>query len=172
MMIWECMYTSSGSSDGDSRFSSGVKQGLGETSPAHLPQTHLHKQGDGVESEDLHAVHGIPGKDVQGSSAAFHNLLHPHTVLHEKSHWGIATVSLGSGKPPVEFGKRIRDSSPGHAGKEGPHLAMTRAYGEFSQAAASVWGFSRGTTGTRESWGLRASHRRAEETSPRRVSGT
>lgn len=82
-----------------SRFSSGVKQGLGETSPAHLPQTHLHKQGDGVESEDLHAVHGIPGKDVQGSSAAFHNLLHPHTVLHEKSHWGIATVSLGSGHP-------------------------------------------------------------------------
>ena len=40
----------------------------------------------------------------------------------------------------MEFGKRIRDSSPGHAGKEGPHLAMTGAYGEFSQAAASVWG--------------------------------
>ena len=39
-------------------------------------------------------------------------------------------------KPPVEFGKRIRDSSPGHAGKEGPHLAMTGAYGGFSQAAA------------------------------------
>ena len=46
----------------------------------------------------------------------------------------------------MEFGKRIRDSSPGHAGKEGPHLAMTGAYGEFSQAAASVWAFSRGTT--------------------------
>ena len=45
-------------------------------------------------------------------------------------------------KPPVEFEKRIRYSSPGHAGKEGPHLAMTGAYGEFSQAAASVWGFS------------------------------
>ena len=28
-------------------------------------------------------------------------------------------------KPPVEFGKRIRDSSPGHAGKEGPQLART-----------------------------------------------
>ena len=25
---------------------------------------------------------------------------------------------------------------------------MTGAYGEFSQAAASVWGFSRGTTGS------------------------
>ena len=35
-----------------------------------------------------------------------------------------------------------------HAGKEGPHLAMTGAYGGFSQAAASVWGFSRGTTGS------------------------
>ena len=28
-------------------------------------------------------------------------------------------------KPPVEFGERIRDCSPGHAGKEGPHLAKT-----------------------------------------------
>ena len=51
-------------------------------------------------------------------------------------------------KPPVEFEKRIRYSSPGHAGKEGPHLAMTGAYGGFSRAAASVWGFSRGTTGS------------------------
>ena len=29
-----------------------------------------------------------------------------------------------------------------------------------------------GTRGARESWGLGSSHRRAEETSPRRVSGT
>ena len=37
---------------------------------------------------------------------------------------------------PSISGKRIRDSSPGHAGKEGPHLAMTGAYGGFSRAAA------------------------------------
>ena len=28
-------------------------------------------------------------------------------------------------KPPLEFGKRTRDCTPGHAGKEGPHLTMT-----------------------------------------------
>lgn len=56
-----------------------------------LPRTHLHKQGDGVEPEDLHAVHGIPGQDVQGPSAALHDLLHPHTVLHQKRQWGMVT---------------------------------------------------------------------------------
>lgn len=56
-----------------------------------LPRTHLHKQGDGVKPEDLHAVHGIPGQDVQGPSAALHDLLHPHTVLHQKRQWGMVT---------------------------------------------------------------------------------
>ena len=28
-------------------------------------------------------------------------------------------------KPPVKFRERTRDCSPSHAGKEGPHLAMT-----------------------------------------------
>ena len=45
-------------------------------------------------------------------------------------------------KPPVEFGERIRDCSPGHAGKEGPHLEMTVASRGFSRAAAPVWGVS------------------------------
>ena len=55
---------------------------------------------------------------------------------------------LNGVKPPVEFEKRIRYSSPGHAGKEGPHLAMTGASRGFSRAAESVWGFSRGTKGS------------------------
>ena len=45
-------------------------------------------------------------------------------------------------KPPVEFGERTRDCSPGHAGKEGHHLAMKGASRGFSRAAAPVWGFS------------------------------
>ena len=49
-------------------------------------------------------------------------------------------------KPPVEFGERIRDCSPGHAGKEGPHLAMTGASRGFSRAAAPVWSFSQSTS--------------------------
>ena len=41
-----------------------------------------------------------------------------------------------------------RDCSPGHAGKEGPHLEMTGVSRGFSRAAAPVWGFTRGTTGS------------------------
>ena len=52
------------------------------------------------------------------------------------------------GVNPLQFGERTRDCSPGHAGKEGPHLEMTGASRGFSRAAAPVWGFSRGTTGS------------------------
>ena len=38
-------------------------------------------------------------------------------------------------KPPVEFGERTRDWTPGHAGKEGPHLEMMVASRGFSRAA-------------------------------------
>ena len=51
-------------------------------------------------------------------------------------------------QPPLPFGERTRDCSPGHAGKEGPHFAMTGASHGFSRAATPVWGFSRGTTGS------------------------
>ena len=43
---------------------------------------------------------------------------------------------LNGVKPPVEFGQRTRDCSLGHAGKEGPHLAMTGA-SRGSQGAGS-----------------------------------
>ena len=51
-------------------------------------------------------------------------------------------------KPPVKFGERTWDCSPGHAGKDGPHLAMTEGSCWFSRAASPVWGFTRGTTGS------------------------
>ena len=51
-------------------------------------------------------------------------------------------------KPTVEFGERTRDCSPGHARKEGRHVVKTGASRRFSRAAASLWGFSRGTTGS------------------------
>ena len=35
-------------------------------------------------------------------------------------------------KPPLQFGERTRDCSPGHAGKEGPHIVMTEASCAFS----------------------------------------
>ena len=49
-------------------------------------------------------------------------------------------------QPPLSFGERTRDSSPGHAGKEGPQLARTGAFQGFPRAAAPVGVFSRGTT--------------------------
>ena len=42
-------------------------------------------------------------------------------------------------KPPLEFGERTRDCTPGHAGKEGPHLTMTGGGSQwFYRAAAPV----------------------------------
>ena len=55
---------------------------------------------------------------------------------------------LNGVKPPVDFGERILDCSLGHAGKEGPHLAMTGASRGFSQGAVPGWGFSRYRTGS------------------------
>ena len=36
-------------------------------------------------------------------------------------------------KPPVESGERTRDCTPGHTGKEGPHLTMTGGLGGFTE---------------------------------------
>ena len=49
-------------------------------------------------------------------------------------------------EPPLQFGERTRDCSPGQAGKEGAHLERTGASQGFPRAAAPVGVFSRGTT--------------------------
>ena len=51
-------------------------------------------------------------------------------------------------EPPLQFGERTRNCSPGQTGKEGPHLAMSGESRGFSGAAVPVWGFSQGTTGS------------------------
>ena len=48
----------------------------------------------------------------------------------------------------MEIGERTRDCSPGHAGKEGPHIAMTGASRAFSRGAVPGWGFSQDTMGS------------------------
>ena len=61
---------------------------------------------------------------------------------------GISWTQLSGLKgvnPPVKFGERTRNCSPGQAGKEGPHLSLTGASCGFSRTAAPVWVFSRGT---------------------------
>ena len=73
---------------------------------------------------------------------------------------GISWSSLGGlkgVKPPEAFGERSRDWSLGHAGDEGPHLAMPGESWGCSRAAAPVCAFSRGTTARSVSlsWGTR-----------------
>ena len=71
------------------------------------------------------------------------------TPLSSRVTTGISWSPLSGLKgvePPLQFGERTRDCSPGQAGKEGPHLAMTGASHGFPQAAAPMGVFSRGTT--------------------------
>ena len=51
-------------------------------------------------------------------------------------------------KPPLQFGERTRDCSPGQAGKEVHYLSMTAASRVFSRAMTQVWCFPHGTTGS------------------------
>ena len=62
-------------------------------------------------------------------------------------HW-LPSLSSACLWNSVKFGERTWDCSPGHAGNDGPHLAMTEGSCGFSRAAAPVWGFTRGTTGS------------------------
>ena len=71
------------------------------------------------------------------------------TPLCSRIATGISWSSLGGlkgVKPPEVFGERSRDWFLGHAGDEGPHLAMTGESCGCSRAAAPVCAFSRGTT--------------------------
>ena len=61
--------------------------------------------------------------------------------------WSLVSGRKGI-KPPVEFGENIRDGSPGIAGKEGRHLAMTGSSLGFSRAEAPGWVFPRCSTGS------------------------
>ena len=58
----------------------------------------------------------------------------PSAVIFEPPKMKSATVST--------FSPSICHEVPGHAGKEGHHLAMKGASRGFSRAAAPVWGFS------------------------------
>ena len=82
------------------------------------------------------------------------------TPLCSRVATGISWSSLGGlkgVKPPEAFGERSRDWPLGHAGDEGPHLAMTGESRGGSRAAAPGRGFSRGPTARSVSlsWGVR-----------------
>ena len=98
-------------------------------------------------------------------------------------------------EPPLPFGERTRDCSPGQAGKEGPHLAMTgglmcflrlrRRWGFSHEARRGPQGASRAAPGksglhahdegelviTLESWEATRASRRVEEGLSRSFSG-
>ena len=82
------------------------------------------------------------------------------TPLCSRVATGIFWSSLGGlkgVKPSEAFGERSRGWPLGHAGDEGPHLAMTGESRGCSRAAAPVCAFSRGTTvrSVSLSWGAK-----------------
>ena len=92
---------------------------------------------------------GVAFQAPPGSQASSRGEAKDSALLSSRDGYPLEPKSgLNGVKPPVEFGQRTRDCSLGHAGKEGPHLAMTGASRGFSRAVALVWGFSRGTTGS------------------------
>ena len=67
----------------------------------------------------------------------------PRTLLSSRVATRVSWSPLSGLKgvqPPLPFGERTWDCSPGHAGKDGPHLAMTEGSCGFSRPA------------TRETW--------------------
>ena len=99
----------------------------------------LHRrQGFGV------AFHTHPGSQASSRGEAMDSaLLSSRTGMSWSPLSGLKGV-----KPPLVFGGRTRDCSPGNAGNEGPRLPMTGASRRFSRAVALVWGFSRSKTGS------------------------
>ena len=79
---------------------------------------------------------------VSGNKAFLLNYLSSRTGMSWSPLSGLKGV-----KPPLVFGGRTRDCSPGNAGNEGPSLPTTGASRRFSRAVALVWGFSRSKTG-------------------------
>src|SRR5574337_15737 len=110
-----------------------------------------------VCSSDLGSRGCIP--DTPGETG-IHLEWKQRTPLCSREATGISWSSLGGlkrVKPPEAFGERSRDWSLGHAGDEGPHLAMPGESWGCSRAAAPVCAFSRGTTARSVSlsWGAR-----------------
>ena len=100
----------------------------------------FHSRGD----RDL----GVAFQTHPGSQASSRGK--QRTPLSSRVAPGISWTQLSGLKgvnPPVKFGERTRNCSPGQAGKEGPHLSLTGASCGFSRTAAPVWVFSRGTMG-------------------------
>ena len=101
----------------------------------------------------------VPLQGRQGSRVAFQT--HPRSQASSRGEAKDSTLlSSGDVQPlePTEWPKMSQascgvcredwDCSPGHAETEGPHLLMMAASRGFSRAAAPVWVFLRGTTGS------------------------
>ena len=106
-----------------------------ETSPRLVSRTYCSSPG-------VTAISGLHSRRILGVRARLQGK--QRTPLSSRVATGVSWSPL-SGlkgvKPPVEFGERTRDCSPGHAGKEDPHLAMTGASCWFSRAVVPVCGF-------------------------------
>ena len=109
------------------------------------------RMGTGSASLLLRHGRGIGPQDASKKDCPIFLELRRHCgVSHEvpQGFQGASCVASGKSSIPFELRVRTGDCSPGQAGKEVPNLAMTVASRGFSRAAAPVWGFSRGMTGS------------------------
>ena len=87
-----------------------------------------------IEKVDKHILRGnVIGVNREISTSCYWDHRRENNQLTEEVRKRHGPLSgLKAVKPPVEFGERTRDCSPGHAGKEGHHLAMKGASRGFS----------------------------------------
>lgn len=55
---------------------------------------YLNKKRNGLHASNICSVDRVSGQDVQSSCAAFHYLLHPHSILHNRMKTGFAELTL------------------------------------------------------------------------------
>ena len=111
-----------------------------ETSPRRVSGTYYSSPGKA-------GISGLHSSLPRGVRARLEGK--PRTPLSSRVANRISWSPLSSVKgvqPPLQFGERTRDCSPGHAGNEGPQVARTGASQGFPRAAAPVGVFSRRTT--------------------------
>ena len=80
---------------------------------------------------------GVAFQTHPGSQASSRRERMDSTLLSSRDGYPLEPKSgLNGVKPPVEFGERTPDCSPGYAIKESPHLAMTWTSRGFNPAGA------------------------------------
>ena len=129
----------------------------GDTRPATLCESRGLCRDRGERETRRMCVREVTALGTPWSQASSRGEAKDSSLLSSRTGMSWSPLSgLKGVKPPLVFGGRTWDCSPGNARNEGPHLPMTGASRRFSRAVALVWGFSRSKTGSSVSLSCRA----------------